>query len=605
VIRAGKTAAALAVVLGSLMLFVLNSLPASASESVRLTETATGSLTTCGEGDMGTVNLQIHDLSTTSAAIKMYGGDPTLWVGILPLACRTAYPDWGFAVFIDLNGVGSSGGVFSDFGMKVDTTACGYYGAAWSDGYGGVTGDQEGAFDSSYTSCANIANSVMNGIQDSAMWGQASTPNAEIGSSNWDPVVSEPCSLSSVTGGTGATSDGTTTYPFVVDSTSTDCVALLFLDDAVTSGLTEVFDTKTVYLNAVLDAESFPNFPLTVHLSPVAGNEVDPDVWAESFSGGLGTWYDYGLASVMWPTATTSTAPCTLIGASFDTGIAGSSVPPPVSDGSTVYNGTMDWSGEAAGFVLLDPDAAATGGTSSYDGKTFYTDQIDVEQNATGKPELFSYTPAVGDTLDVHMWCEDLGVWHDWGLASAAGYVTPITPTPSGSPGGCFSLGAHLATSGMSLTNPVSWVTGGAKDIGFVIEWAFVPCQSSVDGLENEFGVGGTNVCSGTARASMSQLFGCMTGGLVVAPSADVAAIQTASTSGSCGDIGGSSDSLTVAGHTVGPCDLLADTSNTHFSAGASTAMSTVELIETAAVYIFAALGLIFFIRSTLGGAKQ
>ena len=277
---------------------------------------------------------------------------------------------------------------------------------------------------------------------------------------------------------------------------ATDCVALLFLDDAVTSGPTEVFDGKTTYVQGTLDAESFPTSPLSVTVTPLKGNVIDPDVWAESLSGGLENWYDYGELSVAFPSTTTTSSPCSLVGMNF---------PPPTttSDGSTVYNGTADWNGLASQFEVLDPAQPASGATTTVDGKSFYTDQILLNQQATGKPELFSYTPPSGDSVDVDMWCDYEGTWYDWGLASDANFIQPINPGGGGGAGsgGCFDLASVIQTSGMSLTNPVSWVTGLAKDFGGVVEWVFVPCTSTWDSLTNQFGFtssGGRSGCGAT-----------------------------------------------------------------------------------------------------------
>jgi hypothetical protein len=333
---------------------------------------------------------------------------------------------------------------------------------------------------------------------------------------------------------------------------------------------------------------------------PAAG--TDPNA-VHFYCYDAGQWYDWGTVS--------------------DGGSGVAPAPPPCSGISVQSEGVV--SGEQTigitftpssntGPFLLDPN---NGGTATEailgGGATLWEPDVDwklIEPGAADSSLVLSVTQTADATTAPTLWCynELTSAWVNEGdTSSGVIFGTTQGPGPGGGggtagDGGCFDLGEHLATSGMDLYNPISWVTGGVKDMGYVIEWTFVPCTSAVTSLENEFGVGTSAVCSGTSKASMSQLFGCMAGGVVVAPAADVAAIQTHADTGSCSDLSGSSTALRVAGSSLNACDLLAATSSSHFSSGATSAMSTVQIIETVSVYIFAALGLVFFIRSTLSG---
>jgi hypothetical protein len=412
------------------------------------------------------------------------------------------------------------------------------------------------------------------------------------------------CSVVSEAGFYSGTATGTSTYSFTLGFSGETQIIAADPEDGSLPTITNhglSFSENTDFESSS-NPLAFSPLSSTVILTTEPAAGTDPNA-VHFYCYDAGQWYDWGTVSDGGSGVAPAPPPCS--GISFQSeGV--------VSSEQTI--GITFTPSSNTGPFLLDPN---NGGTATEailgGGATLWEPDVDwklIEPGAADSSLVLSVTQTADATTAPTLWCynELTSAWVNEGdTSSGVIFGTTQGTGPGGSggtagDGGCFDLGEHLATSGMDLYNPISWVTGGVKDMGYVIEWTFVPCTSAVTSLENEFGVGTSAVCSGTSKASMSQLFGCMAGGVVVAPAADVAAIQTHADTGSCSDLSGSSTALTVAGSSLNACDLLAATSSSHFSSGATSAMSTVQIIETVSVYIFAALGLVFFIRSTLSG---
>jgi hypothetical protein len=313
-----------------------------------------------------------------------------------------------------------------------------------------------------------------------------------------------------------------------------------------------------------------------------------------------------------WTTAVTVATvfgvepPCQLSNVSGD-------INEPTSDGSSVYNFSFSWSGDSDALAIAD-DASTDSSTFTSYGKSFTTDSGFI-QAFTGddlsSPQIVSYTPVSGNVVNPHMWCHygatgpnTGGTWVDWGTVSAltsAGETTPTGgPSDTGAAAGAFDLGTCLATSGMSLTNPVSWVTGAAKDTVCVLQWVFVPSSSDIAAAEQQFGVGASNDCSGGAQP-ISAWVGCVASAAVSMPAATVGDINSAAASGSCADSpAGGASTLGLDGHHIGFCSVLASTSPSAIGGDGEGILGWIADFLTAAVYCLLAFALFHLLRRTL-----
>ena len=90
-----------------------------------------------------------------------------------------------------------------------------------------------------------------------------------------------------------------------------------------------------------------------------------------------------------------------------------------------------------------------------------------------GEPAQVSVAPVSAQSqFDPTFFCLYQGTWYPWGDAASS----PSPPANASPPSpGAFSLSSCLASSGMSLTDPVSWVTGMARDSVCVVQWLVVP----------------------------------------------------------------------------------------------------------------------------------
>ena len=102
-----------------------------------------------------------------------------------------------------------------------------------------------------------------------------------------------------------------------------------------------------------------------------------------------------------------------------------------------------------------------------------------------GEPAQVSVAPvsAVAQ-FDPTFFCLYQGTWYPWG--DAASSPSPPANTSAPTPG-AFSLSSCLASSGMSLTDPVSWVTGMARDSVCVVQWLVVPSPAVTAQLSSSF----------------------------------------------------------------------------------------------------------------------
>jgi len=194
------------------------------------------------------------------------------------------------------------------------------------------------------------------------------------------------------------------------------------------------------------------------------------------------------------------------------------------------------------------------------------------------------------------------------GLLSSSGFSsTGVAPTYPGStyssagggsspPG---SFGACVASAGMSLTDPLSWVTG-AMEIGrCTLVVLFVPSSASVSSLTNLFGITSNDP---TGSVGASAWLGSMVRILASAPASEVAAVQTVADSGSCYANAPSVPSMTIGGQSIGVCAILSAPS-TVTNQNASGWLTFLKDVLSVAIYGGAALLLFGLVRRMLGSS--
>lgn len=231
----------------------------------------------------------------------------------------------------------------------------------------------------------------------------------------------------------------------------------------------------------------------------------------------------------------TSSSNCTLISV---TGPANE--PTQVSGTDYVY--TLDFTGEVDGIVAVDDSDTSSGTAFSQYGKSF---ELPVLQDydpgpALDSPQSIEYQAETGDAVNPDFWCEAQGTWYHWGTYSSIGGLNSPVDTNSGTgngsgSGGAFNLGTCFASAGWSLTDPVTWVTGALHDGQCILQWLFEPTSSSVQSVEQVFGLSNTSgECTGAVGAT--QWVGCIGKGVLGTPVNDVTAFQSAvdSTGTSC-----------------------------------------------------------------------
>lgn len=288
----------------------------------------------------------------------------------------------------------------------------------------------------------------------------------------------------------------------------------------------------------------------------------------------------------------------------------------PTGDGTTPYTYSMDFTAPSPGVdaIVMDDDGVVSGSTIVIFGKTFFTssgfadkyEPLGTTYVNFGSPVTLTITVKSGDEVNPDMWCHyggNSGHWVQWGNVSAlAG--SSAGNAGSGSQNGT-SLGQCLDSTGWSLTDPGSWVLGGLDDLICIMKWMFEPTPANVTALGNEFGLSGSPACAGGGgSATVSQWFGCMTQGLLVAPAADIGTLKGYADSDSCTSITGGATNITIAGTSINACTIVADVNSSHFSPAASSLIGGFVNLMAAAVYILSALAFLHFLIGIIGATS-
>lgn len=239
--------------------------------------------------------------------------------------------------------------------------------------------------------------------------------------------------------------------------------------------------------------------------------------------------------------------------------------------------------------IWVDPVDGASS-TLSINGEDYGSDSSVV--NDPSSPQTVSVEVVSGHPVAPAFYCSYGGVTYFWGVAGASGARVPVLPTGDGANGGgSFDLGACFATSGMSLTDPVSWVTGAAQDFECVVQWLFIPSPDDVSALTGLFGVSSDSGGSSGAGAWIGAL-GTFTTDF---PTSAVSAIRTAADSGSCPTSG----NFTVSGASLNVCNSIAEVGTL---SGVSGPWSVIKDILTAVFLVMVVLALFHLLRRVISG---
>ena len=165
-------------------------------------------------------------------------------------------------------------------------------------------------------------------------------------------------------------------------------------------------------------------------------------------------------------------APCALT--SVVTKLTGSTT----GDGSTAYPVTFTWSGSGSAVVIEGTGQTGSSNTLTLHGQSF-SDGVVYDDTASSPDTLSVTLPSGQGTGALAAYCWSGSAWYDWGPpVNGGGYA--VTP---GSGGGSLSGASCDPLAGMSLYNPVSWVTGWWQVGVCTIEFLVVPSSVSVSNL--------------------------------------------------------------------------------------------------------------------------
>jgi hypothetical protein len=396
------------------------------------------------------------------------------------------------------------------------------------------------------------------------------------------------CSFGSLAGYvSGTASDGRTAYPFTLYS-STPADQYVFIDTAQPTTTARSIDGHTFYQEQILNQVALPSAAQPFTVTPPSGDPVDFQMWCDAG----GTWTNWGNAGA----ATVYTGP-TVVGCTFQeaTGYVGDT-----SDGSTIYSFVLTFLGGASKIVALDTSQPASGSTETLAGHTFYVDQVLTVDNAPIAPDAIGVTPTTGDTVDPTFWCDSGGTWTNWGASSSFTGVTPppggvVSPSPDQcSDGGAFCFLTCFSTTGMSLYNPLSWVTGIAKFTICGVRWVLQPSSSKVTALTNQFGLGSNAPAIGANSAS--QWLGSGAYLLAAGPYTSMVSIQSAERAGGCSLLDGSG--YVIGTHHFSVCTALASVSSNSSTNGA---WAVIKPVVAAGFLVMFFLALIAMLRKLLG----
>ncbi len=340
---------------------------------------------------------------------------------------------------------------------------------------------------------------------------------------------------------------------------------------------------------------------------------------------GSGSWYqllDGSSVLVSTPAGETGAGPgpCTLLDLTGN-------VTSPVQVSGTTYPYTVSWTGGATAILAVDPNQES-GSTETLDGKSFYKSsvvgnisgapaaaqtgatglvpgQTDLPVSFTGDQSLvFDFATVVGDAVDPQFWCDYEGEWFSFGSATSlqSGATSSPNPDQPGVPctagtsnnaidcagsggssggqgsesddGGAFPLSECFTSTGMTLDDPITWVTGAVSFAICGVKWLFEPASNDVTAITNQFGFsadgGSSGSCGATAptdtSGSVTQWLGAGFTLITDGPSCSFNTMASEESAGETSTYLTSGDSYTANGHTYAvslPAAITETTSST------------------------------------------
>lgn len=264
-----------------------------------------------------------------------------------------------------------------------------------------------------------------------------------------------------------------------------------------------------------------------------------------------------------------------------------SSAGPPSNWLSESVNGTA-----TSGFYhMLDTQGDTWGFTIDY------TDSTSVTSTAPGLELWCVYFPGgLNQSNSNGTWVDEGPLIGSGGLLGSSGPSNPAPPLsqsarPTGA--GC------LASSGLGLS-PASWLPAVFNASVCLFEWVFVPSQSSLSAIENQFGVSSNSPVVGASSAS--QWLGNIGYMLTVGPAAGAEAIQNAEASGATSSLVDVGPSVTVGSRvfTVNVPLIVSAIS----SAGSSTWLPVLLLVLTSLLLVMFFILVATWLRRVLGSKE-
>ncbi len=235
-------------------------------------------------------------------------------------------------------------------------------------------------------------------------------------------------------------------------------------------------------------------------------------------------------------------------------------------------------SGANSAEIVANPNDGGSG-TVTHLGKSFQGDSaFKAVSNSNGDQVVIDVTTKAGSTNNPDFWCYNkvTAAWVDLGTVATEGTAGILS-------GGCFDLGKTFANSGMSLTDPVSWVTGLAKDAVGVGQWLVIPCSSNVHQFEAQFGL--TSTPDSSSSVGVTQWLGGMGRTVLMMPASAVDTMKAAADgSGDCPIPG---INLGALGHSEISANFCQGITAAGTASGTSTWWTHAMQIETALTVLF------------------
>lgn len=257
------------------------------------------------------------------------------------------------------------------------------------------------------------------------------------------------------------------------------------------------------------------------------------------------------------------------------------------------YSFTFTYTGGADTIIVDSNDGSSPSQAIPGVSPTAYVAADAGMNDPTGSPDTVSITPTT-NVIDPVFYCVFAGVLYEWGDAYGANPVGSGTgtggflPCTSGSP--CqTSLDQCFASAGWSLTDPVSWVTGGLHDGLCILEYLFIPSSGVITSFTDLFSV--SSSMSSAQPATAGQWLGTLTSFIGTWPASAVDSIKSSEEGSGCS----AGPTVSIDGATTSICSQLAAASGT-------ASWTTIDAVVTAVFAVMLGLALFALVRRVVSG---